>query len=699
MPRYRSSRRRGERRRSKSVFNPVSFPALLLGVGVLIYFAFQLSSDPVSKTRTSAFNRVQQQFYSQPQQPPNAPTTPHYQSQLQSQSNYPNVVPVAPHLPPPPGPPSIADLPLANAVPPVAPVVPALPPVSQQAPQPPAPLAAPAAAAPAPHVVSGVPIAPVAVPGTPVVPSAAPAAAAVVPPAAPVLPAAATNGSTSSGSAAVPAAAAPESGPVNGTTPTTPTSVAAAAPSPVAPAPIAPQYVVLDPTGPLPTKAAPPQTVLPVIKNPAPVDSNKETEGAEVVTSDDVNTAVAEGAIQEDAGNEPTSGIPSGTNETSSATEGDSAVIVDDSPGTDSNSTNSVGPEDESTTGGNETSTEGEVSIGNEATNGNDTSTVALPEEESASANNGTEASTSAEGEVSENNDKESSNEDSTPGTPAEAPAEAPSEKANTNSSSATTAKADESKAAANGTTHEEKDGIQNRDAAHSTVTVTHNKRQLRIPLGSRVTGKLPDFLGVVPSPGGMVRGQNVTRVSYALYKIVNLFGFSTMIDSPASAHLEWMSEMMQRIEFDRPMFQYYAIDPDCKALDKVRDAIGIIGSAIYKCTGYIPEETGADVLFYWPELEEIADVKEFRKKLESKMKKAKFAGINYIIVPQYPAVKDRKVIYTYGRWKLEGDDDGTLPFLLNEFLRGIVPVQQPTEGNPYLLYMTFYALKPLPFY
>ena len=239
---------------------------------------------------------------------------------------------------------------------------------------------------------------------------------------------------------------------------------------------------------------------------------------------------------------------------------------------------------------------------------------------------------------------------------------------------------------------------------SHASVQVRHGKHVLRIPRGSRVTGNLPEFLGVVPARGGMVRGQNVTRVSYALFKIIQLFQFRNMIDFPCGAHIEWMSEMLQRVEFDRPMFSYMGIDTNCSALPIARERIGEIGQgAEFQCMDIISERIPgpSDVLFYWPDIVEgVHDARSdsYPSYVEEVMKNAKSHNITYIIIPQWPRVRGRAVKYRYGRWVFEGEDDGLRPFLMNEQVRGVVPTVQNSD-DPYIMYMTFYALPAITFY
>lgn len=233
-------------------------------------------------------------------------------------------------------------------------------------------------------------------------------------------------------------------------------------------------------------------------------------------------------------------------------------------------------------------------------------------------------------------------------------------------------------------------------NANHSSVEVRKGNDVLRIPQGARLTGTTPAFRGVRLGNSSMLRGQNITRVSYALFKIIKLFGFNSMIDSPAGDHTEWMSRTMQRVEFDRPSFRYWGIDANRTSLERAREAIGGAARADFRHTdisGTPP--TGVNVIFHWTELDGTdTDPRSegYPAHIAGVLAGAKRSNATYIIFGQYPRQRGFVPAYRHGRWLFLGDGASVQPFLYNDYVRGVVPVMG--GKNPFLLYMTFYSVR-----
>jgi hypothetical protein len=73
---------------------------------------------------------------------------------------------------------------------------------------------------------------------------------------------------------------------------------------------------------------------------------------------------------------------------------------------------------------------------------------------------------------------------------------------------------------------------------------------------------KVAEFQGVKLGNGtSMLRGQDITRLSYAVYRLVKLFRIKGVVDYPCGAHVEWMPDVVHQLEFEVPKFQYTGID------------------------------------------------------------------------------------------------------------------------------------------
>lgn len=218
-------------------------------------------------------------------------------------------------------------------------------------------------------------------------------------------------------------------------------------------------------------------------------------------------------------------------------------------------------------------------------------------------------------------------------------------------------------------------------------------------PKGARTSGKLPEFRGSLGgTKDGMLRGQNITRVSYTIYKIMKLFGFSSMIDSPAGSHAEWMPDVVRRMAYDVPFFQYVGVDGDGEKLALAKKGVGeAVDGEFYEMDVERELPNGTEVLFHWTELdgsERDARNKEYVRHVARVMRTAKKRDCGYIVLGQFPRLNGPSPAYRHGRWKFVGTEDEE-PFLFNEHVRGVVPTAG--GGKAYMLYLTFYSLKGIP--
>lgn len=214
-------------------------------------------------------------------------------------------------------------------------------------------------------------------------------------------------------------------------------------------------------------------------------------------------------------------------------------------------------------------------------------------------------------------------------------------------------------------------------------------------PKGAKKTGS-GEFLGSHLADGSsMVRGQNVTRLSYALYKIVRLFNLRKLADFPSASHVEWIPEMVHRFEYDVPGFSYEGLDLSEKRLDVAKKAGELFGSAEFQVIDpekEIPDSI-ADMLLLWTELDgERTDPRspEYVRYIINVIKAAKRAKVRYITFGQFPRLKGVAPIYSKGKWRFMGSKEE--PFLFNEYVRGVVPMASGSNG--YHLHLTLFSLK-----
>lgn len=231
-----------------------------------------------------------------------------------------------------------------------------------------------------------------------------------------------------------------------------------------------------------------------------------------------------------------------------------------------------------------------------------------------------------------------------------------------------------------------------------ATEGENEQERKDEIPAGARTTGRLEEFHGSRGgTEDGMIRGQNVTRVSYTLYKVMRLFGFASLTDSPAGAHAEWMVDLVRRLAYDVPLFMYKGVD-DAKGLERTKRSVGEVIDGEYfegDVERVLPD--GTDVLFHWTELdggERDPRGRGYMMHIAKVMRVAKNRGYGYLVFGQFPRLNGPSPVFKKGEWKFVGTEEEE-PFLLNEHVRGVVPTG--SGGKAYMLYLTFYSLRNIP--
>jgi hypothetical protein len=198
--------------------------------------------------------------------------------------------------------------------------------------------------------------------------------------------------------------------------------------------------------------------------------------------------------------------------------------------------------------------------------------------------------------------------------------------------------------------------------ARKPTKILTVHASTLERPRGAKAgIGKVGEFMGSHLEDGtSMVRGQNVTRLSYALYKIVRLFNLKKLIDFPSGAHVEWMPEMVTRFEYDIPGFRYEGLDTTEERLASAKRAGESYGSAEFKVADpetVIPVD-GGDMILVWNELDgQRSDPRspEYAAYILRVLKAARKANIAYITFGQYPRLRGVAPIFSKGRWRFIG--------------------------------------------
>lgn len=223
-------------------------------------------------------------------------------------------------------------------------------------------------------------------------------------------------------------------------------------------------------------------------------------------------------------------------------------------------------------------------------------------------------------------------------------------------------------------------------------------KRKHHYHFLARTSGAMPAFTGCNISTTGMLRGQNVTRVSYTLYKLIRLFGLKSMIDSPAGSHVIWMPELIRRISYEMPSFRYKALDDNSAGLLAASRAMEDVIDGEFVRGDVETLTAGAELLFHWTELdgsERDPRQEGYGKHLKKVLLRAKKDAVSYVIVGQFPRLRGPVPEFRHGNWRWEGGQLSVPPFYVNDYVRGVVAVEN--SARPYMLYLTLYAAGSIP--
>lgn len=93
----------------------------------------------------------------------------------------------------------------------------------------------------------------------------------------------------------------------------------------------------------------------------------------------------------------------------------------------------------------------------------------------------------------------------------------------------------------------------------------------------------------------GLVKGENTTQLSLMVYKVAKTESIFSMAAAPCREVMGWMPEVVLRLEFELPGFEFYCVDTDepAGAMDDLKKAFGDISGGFVQAS---PEEVGQSI-------------------------------------------------------------------------------------------------------
>lgn len=146
-------------------------------------------------------------------------------------------------------------------------------------------------------------------------------------------------------------------------------------------------------------------------------------------------------------------------------------------------------------------------------------------------------------------------------------------------------------------------------------------------------------FLGVQMNKenGELFKYDNITTLSYMLYRLIKTHKITSIIDVPCSRSMKWMPQLLMRLEFEVPRFQYRCIVPDDNSLLEAIVRYEDLESAtvVKDGTVWASKLPRTDLAFLWYSLG-YSSSKESWHLIKALFK----ASTKFILVPNFPTLQ-----------------------------------------------------------
>jgi hypothetical protein len=191
-------------------------------------------------------------------------------------------------------------------------------------------------------------------------------------------------------------------------------------------------------------------------------------------------------------------------------------------------------------------------------------------------------------------------------------------------------------------------------------------------------------FRGVVMKSGKLpddAKFDNITRVSYMLYRLIKTHQIKSMVDIPCSNTLDWMPQVLHLLDFEVPGFQYYCVLASEEDKEKAQAKFGHSGSAEYIVVSeyWRTKLVTVDMAFMWNVLGFMSPMQSWQL-----IKNVRRSQTKYVVLPNYPELRHNSGSGTHhGRVNVR-----RAPYRFGEALRVFNNISsKPTISKQMLLY------------
>jgi hypothetical protein len=152
-------------------------------------------------------------------------------------------------------------------------------------------------------------------------------------------------------------------------------------------------------------------------------------------------------------------------------------------------------------------------------------------------------------------------------------------------------------------------------------------------------TGHKP-FRGVIMPPETIpedTKFDNITRLSYMMYRLIKTHQIKSMVDIPCINTLEWMPQLLRQLDFEVAGFQYYCVVANDEDKIRAQAKFGDVDSPEYIVVNeyWRTNLVTVDMAFLWNILGFMSPMQSWHL-----IKSVRRSQTKYILLPNYPELR-----------------------------------------------------------
>jgi hypothetical protein len=137
----------------------------------------------------------------------------------------------------------------------------------------------------------------------------------------------------------------------------------------------------------------------------------------------------------------------------------------------------------------------------------------------------------------------------------------------------------------------------------------------------------------------------NLTRISYMMYRLIKTHHISSLIDIPCTNTLRWMPQVLHYLDYEVPGFRYTCVVPSEVEKDRVQKTFGDQASPIFLVAReyWRLQLPTTDVAFLWNILGFLSPQQSW-----ALLKSVRQAQTKYVVIPNYPQLRNNPAAGTH---------------------------------------------------